>query len=821
MNNLDIKLEELIEKKADDFEISLIFKQDIKEYYTSLNETFSVTNNFSYSHTKKIEEYVGRLYKYVIRDSFGNYAPSTNSIPVVFIAMGSFGREELCVYSDLDLMIVYKEVKGFNIKPLMERVLYLAWDAGLKLGHRVHELNDLTVSSKEDITIRTAMLESRFMFGSKFLWMEVENKLSQIRHRNQEDFINKKLDEFYNRQKKTPQKMEPNLKETIGGSRDANTLYWITKTIFGINRLRDLNGKTISDEDFKDIHSSLEFLNKTRSALHLVAKKKEDRVLFQYQRELALKLGFVDSKQRQAERQLMKKIFTSLNSVNTISLYYIDKVLQKKENEEGIYTVDNQILVGKSEKERHINSLIEYYLSQENNIDFHITFTMALKRSHIPKTLSKVTKKHILNIFDRSDCHKIIHEFAKAEILDVMIPPFKPIIHLAQFDGYHKESVDTHSIDTLKFLNIEEDSFLNEIFNSLKNEEKKLLRIIALLHDIGKGRKKDHSELGSKILKVYGKSLGVKEEDLEIASTVVRYHTLISYMANKEDIYSEKTLLLFLSKIKTELNLKLLYLLTIADVKAVGGVFTEFSGNIIKTVYRNSLPLFNNEERINEANKRSKKEKQIANLVENRLLFKKISSIESNLFFIKHSASDIIKLVQTAIEVDNYKIEYENNEHFSLKIFSKKNVNLGWLLGEFSILNVINMDIFKLTPGIKYFKIDFKEKMDDSDIGQLDLYLEAAFDMDRVPKKVKLNIKKEQMEIDCEHSPTYAKMTLNTEDKKGLMAYVIKVFDNYGIDIASAKITTIKHRTNDLFLIEKNGNFCHRKEQIVEDLIKG
>ena len=821
MNSLDLKLEELIEKRADDLEISTIFKQDIKEYFKTLDGEFNAPGSFSHNHTKKVENYIQRLYKYVIRDSFGNYMPPLTSIPVAFVAMGSFGREELAVYSDIDLMIVYKEVKGFNIKPLMERVLYLAWDAGLKLGHRVHEVSDLAISSETDVTIRTAMLESRFMFGSKFLWMEIENKLQHIRNRNKEAFIEEKLDEFYKRQAKTPQKMEPNLKETIGGSRDANTLYWITKTLFGINKLRDLAGSVINDDDFKDLYSSLEFLNKARIALHLIAKKKEDRVLSQYQRDLALKLGFTDTTQRKAERQLMKRIFTALNTVNVVSRFYIDKVLNTRENKEYIFIENNNIYVSESKESKHINRLLEFYLESPIGIDFHITFTMALKLAVIPNKLSKQTKKYIFHIFNRADSHKILAVFAKAEVLDRLIPPFKPIIHLPQFDGYHKESVDTHSIDTLKFLNKEENEFLYKLFDSLKPDEKRLLRIVALLHDAGKGRKKDHSELGAKIIKVYGATLGLKDDELEIASTLIKHHTLMSKIANKEDIYSEKTLLLFLSMVKTEFNLKLLYLLTIADIKAVGGVFTEFSGNIIKTVYLNSLPLFKNEERINEATRRARKEKKIENLLQNRVLFKKITSIESNLFFIKYSPDEIINLVQEAVEVKDFTFSYTNKDNFSLKIFSAKSVNLGWFLGELSSLNVINMDIFKLTFGVKYFKIDFKERMVEEDLTVIPNLIEASFDDTKKAKFFKLNIQKEQIDINCDHSPTYAKMTLNTEDKRGLMSHVIEVFDNYNIDIASAKITTIKNRTNDLFLVEKNGNFCKLKNNIIEDLTKG
>ena len=179
------ELETLIADRAADFEVARHFKQEIKHYFEQLPGRFEEKNGgkaFLVYHTRSIERFIIGLYRYVIRESFGDYLPPVNAIPIALVALGSFGREQLCVYSDLDLMIVYKEIKGFSVKPIIERVLYLAWDAGLKLGHRVHEVQELEAAAATDITIKTALLESRFFYGSRFLWIEVSNQLSHIRH---------------------------------------------------------------------------------------------------------------------------------------------------------------------------------------------------------------------------------------------------------------------------------------------------------------------------------------------------------------------------------------------------------------------------------------------------------------------------------------------------------------------------------------------------------------------------------------------------------------------------------------------------------------
>ena len=153
----------------------------------------------------------------------------TNSIPIALVALGSYGREQLCVHSDIDLMIVYKEIPGYNTKEMIEKILYILWDTGLKLGHRVHTVEELVDVSKTDITIKTALIESRFIEGSHFIWVATQNAIAQIRNDDIAGFINLKIEEQNNKHRRFPLTMEPNLKEGVGGFRDANLVFWVGK----------------------------------------------------------------------------------------------------------------------------------------------------------------------------------------------------------------------------------------------------------------------------------------------------------------------------------------------------------------------------------------------------------------------------------------------------------------------------------------------------------------------------------------------------------------------------------------------------------------
>jgi [protein-PII] uridylyltransferase len=195
-----------------------------------------------------------------------------NALPLSLLALGSYGREQLCLYSDIDLMIVYKDIKGYNTKEIIESLLSMVWDSGLKLGHRVHEVSDLLVASRDDHTIKTAMIESRFIFGSKFIWIETQNQLSLIRKEQQKEFIQTKLDEYQTRHKKYPIQMRANIKEGAGGMRDLNTVYWIASVLFQVSRVRDLVPEHISEKQYAKMMSQMEYIFKLRDALHIVAK---------------------------------------------------------------------------------------------------------------------------------------------------------------------------------------------------------------------------------------------------------------------------------------------------------------------------------------------------------------------------------------------------------------------------------------------------------------------------------------------------------------------------------------------------------------------
>ncbi len=831
--SINEQIEDLIEKKASDFEISKLFKAYITEYKNSLSTLFERNQgkDFLVTHTKTLDSIISHMYKTVLRRLFGNYLPMRSNIPIVFIALGSYGREQLCVHSDIDLMIVYEKNDGYNTSAIIEKFLYLAWDAGLKLGHRVHEVNDLLGASREDITIKTAMMESRLIIGSPFTWSATQNKLTKIRHDNPKAFVMAKIEEADARRRKFSFSMQPNIKEGVGGLRDSQLLYWIAKTLYGVNSLKELSGELFSEDQYREYRIALELLFRIRSALHLLTGKQQDQLVLDYMPLIAEMLGFSD------ERKLVTKLLEAQWRINNFTQIYVKKMariylhnstttLQLRHNRiaKGFYAIEGIIYASFNQSTHSIDSLLELLLNLDDrewkfdsSILYHFTYT------EIKHPLRSKTHGLLRKLFERESLYPFLKLFYDAGILHQLIGAFKKVLHLPQFDGYHQYPVDLHSIKCIEALENIKDPYVEALYKPLSISDKALLKAVILLHDTGKGRKQDHSEVGAKLIIPFIKNLKFPSSLHERAALLVRHHVLMTHVAYRENLYHEKTLYQFMSKIKTPENLTLLYILTYADVNGVGpGTYTGFGANLLHELYEASLEIASQNDRITDAIKRQNKEKRLTHDPEfgelSKIEQKKVLSIESNLFFFKHTPSEIINISKEAFQCQNFTYQLNIDGGLIIHIFRRIPLNLGYLLGKLSYLDVASMDIFTLFDGLKYFKIEFLQRPREGTMEQIEMIVEEAFDMSRkldLPKPV---IKPDEITLDCDHSIHYAQLNLNTTNQRGLLAYFVQLFDEAQINIATAKIHTNKNMTRDHFLIEKQNRMCDNARDIIAKL---
>lgn len=827
--DLLLQIEDIIEKNGTDFELSKLFKQFIKEYKESLPELFKKHQgkDFLVKHTKKLDSIISLMYKTILRRMFGNYLPMRGSVPIAIIALGSYGREQLCVHSDIDLLIVYEKIEGFNTQLIIEKLFYLALDSGLKLGHRVHETKDLFKASGEDITIRTSLMESRFITGSTFTWHATDKELNKIRLYHQKEFILAKVQEAQIRRKKYPTSMQPNIKESVGGLRDAQLITWVAQTIYGVMNLKDLSQILFKDEEYKDYRIALELLYRVRSALHLISGKQEDRLLLEYMPEVNRMLGFTD------ERKMVSKVLEAQWRISNFTQIFVKKMVRpflvdmnnistfrKHRLSRGIYENNSRILASFNLKIQPINSLLELLvLLPDKKYNFDAGFLNQFTYANISHSLSKKTYLLLKELLKKQNMYCFLQLFYDAGILHEIFTNFRKVLHLPQFDGYHTYPVDIHSIKCIQALENIQELFIKNIYDEFSVDEKLLLKIVVLLHDAGKGRKQDHSEVGAKLIVPFIKKIELKEDLIPRAVTLIKNHILMSSVAFKQNIHNEKTLYSFMSKIGDSKNLKLLYVLTYADVNGVGGnIFNSFNSKLLYELYVSALEVSQNSDRITDAKKRTIIEKRVQNYEEfkslPKLLQTKLLRVESNLFFFKHTPLDMIGIAKTAQETKEYKYNIKASASLSIEIYRRIPLNIAYLLATLSYLDVGSMEIFTLFDDLKYFKIDFLGSADGDELLEIENIIQNAFDMTQHVEIKNVHITQEQINIDCEHSRTHAEVTINTTNQRGLLAYMMNCFEDLNINIVTAKIHSTKHKVRDSFLMEKQNNICDNIENV-------
>jgi [protein-PII] uridylyltransferase len=833
--DLLLQIENIIEKNGSDFELSKLFKQYIAEYKASLPLLFqsSQGKDFLVKHTRKLDSILELMYKTVLRRAFGNYLPMRNSIPIAIVALGSYGREQLCVHSDIDLLIVYEDVSGYNTQLIIEKLFYMALDAGLKLGHRVHKVNDLFKASCEDITIRTSLMESRLITGSTFSWHATLRELGRIRLYEPKEFILAKIEEAQLRRKKNPASMQPNIKESAGGLRDAQLLFWLAQTIYGIGNLREMSGILFSDEEYKEYRVALELLFRVRSALHLISNKQEDRLLLEHIPEVSRILGFTDQKKmvsKVLQAQWRINNFSQIFTKKMVRAFIVDHSLISKLRHnrlsKGFYLLEDRLLASYKLKFKPINTLLEMLVAlKDKPYQFDAGFLYQFTYAKISHPLSKKTYSLLKELLKKRHMHCFLKLFYDAGILDKLFLTFRKVMYLPQFDGYHHFPVDVHSINCVKYLENIENSFIQNLYEELSDEERLLLKIAVLFHDAGKGRKQDHSEVGAKLIVPLIKRLGLSEDALNRVVLLIRHHILMSSVAFKENIHNEKTLYKFMSYIQNTKNLKLLYILTYADINGVGGdTYNSFNSKLLLELYKSAFEVSENANRITDASKRVNIEKKLLNTTAFKelpsLLQKKILRIESNLFFFSHTSEDIISIALQAKEIQDYSFNIKHKNFLTIEIFRKIPLNISYLLASLSRLDVGSMEILTLFDDVKYFKIDFVKNINNDEVADVEEIIANSFDMSKEIKNLDITIKKEEISIDCEHSLTHAEISVQTSNQRGLLAYIMSCFEELNINIVTAKIHSSKHRVKDTFLMEKQNDICNNTDKIYRLLTK-
>ena len=584
---------------------------------------------------------VTSAWKFATEIQFPSHNP-TEAEKLSIISVGGYGRREMAPFSDVDLLFLTPYKMTPWSENVIETVLYLLWDLKLKVGHSSRSIKDCLRLGSEDYTIRTAMLEHRFVCGDINLASQLNDKLwKNLFIGTAKDFISAKLKERENRHEKHGQRymVEPNVKEGKGGLRDLQSLYWIAKYVYQTQNISDLVDLNVfRSDEYLQFEQAEEFLWAVRCQMHHLADRAIEQLSFDLQVEVASAMGYHDSRDQRAVEIFMQDYFrhatrvgdltriflTSLEAVHAKDEPLLERIFKRKPKIDKNYVVIHNRLAIKSEKEfltNPINLLKLFSEALRTGLLIHpnamrlVSANLAMVNNEF-RASTEAQQIFLELLLKHGNPERALRRMNELGFLAKFIPEFEPIVAMMQFNMYHSYTVDEHTIQCLKTLaQIEKSELVEElpIASSILKDgvNRKVIYIALLLHDIGKGRSDDHSILGAKIAKQVSPRLGLNKQETETVEWLVRYHLLMSDMAQKRDISDPRTVRDFAKAVQSVKRLNLLTVLTVCDVRSVGpDTWNNWKATLIRQLYAETKAILeqgaealNRENRMTEAKK--------------------------------------------------------------------------------------------------------------------------------------------------------------------------------------------------------------------------
>lgn len=537
---------------------------------------------------------------------------------IALIAVGGYGRAEMAPHSDVDLLFLTPWKVTPWAESVIESMLYMLWDLRLKVGHSSRTVNDCLRLGREDHTIRTALLEHRYLDGHPQLATELKERLrSELFASTAGEFIEAKMGERETRHEKQGGQryvVEPNVKEGKGGLRDLQALFWIAKYVHGVEHPGDLVDLGLfTAEEYGQFQRAETFLWAVRNQLHLITNRAMDQLSFDLQIEVAEGLGYTDRAGRRAVEHFMQDFFrhatrvgdltrillTALEASHIRRMPSIKGLFKRRKRVRAGYKVLHGRLTIQNEEEflaDPLNLLRVFDEALRTGYKLHpdVMRMLSANLELIDDTLRRTPeagKIFFNSLLKYDDPGRLLRRMKETGVLGAFIPEFQPIIGMMQFNMYHHYTVDEHTIICIEQLAaIEAGARTDALPVSTEiiaaGVNRKVLYLALMLHDVGKGRPEDHSVLGARIARRVAPRLGLKPEDCDTVEWLVRHHLLMSDMAQKRDIADPRTVRDFAKAVMNQKRLDLLLVLTSCDIMGVGpGVWNNWKAMLLRNLY--------------------------------------------------------------------------------------------------------------------------------------------------------------------------------------------------------------------------------------------
>ena len=777
-------------------------------------------------------------------------------------AVGGYGRGELHPCSDIDLLILHRAEVFDSCKDSIERFLTLLWDIGLEIGSSVRTVKQTIDIARTDITVATNIMESRTLVGDQSLRYELLQASAPEKIWSAEDFFRAKFDEQIERHKKyndTEYNLEPNIKNAPGGLRDIQNISWVTKRFFGVRTLKQLEGKGFfTDEEFSLLNSGEEYLWRVRYALHMIAKRPEERLLFDYQREMAKLFGFHDNHEGLAVEQFMHRYYRTVLAVrelNDVVLQFLSEAILQRGQSKSVISINERFQL----RDDYIEAT-HTYVFEENPSALLEMFVLMAQNPQINGVRASTIRwiRESRHLIDDNFRHnpkntalfiKLLQQSAglveqlkrmsRYGILGLYLPEFGLVTGQMQHDLFHIYTVDAHTLKVVQnmcdfLLPSAKDNFPVAAHVMTRLPKLELLYIAGLYHDIGKGRGGDHSTLGAVDAEEFCKRHGISPRETRLICWLVEKHLLMSAVAQKQDISDPDIIHKFALEVGDQMHLDYLYCLTVADINGTNKeLWNTWRASLLRQLYmetRRALRrgLENNVDKqdlIDETQNAA-----IRKLARKGLNKEQVLTLWGDMgedYFLRESFTDIAWHTKAIAERRDDKplvlIKKTSNKELAgatqIFIYSQDQKNV--FVAAASALAQLNLNIqdAKIYSSNSGYTIDtfFVLNQDGEPLGnnpaqhkQIQQALQEELSLAgnyrevmgrRTPRRLKYFAMPTRTSLSTDSIRNCTVLEVISPDRPGLLACIGKVFMDFDIQLLNAKIATLGERVEDIFFI--------------------
>ena len=794
-----------------------------------------------------------RLVDQLLRDLWQQSGLTTD---VCLIAVGGYGRNELFPYSDIDLLILLPEHVDDAVNLRIESTVGLLWDIGLAIGHSVRNLSECMNEAAKDVTVQTNLLEARFLIGNKKLYQDFQQSFKATIHPRA--FFEAKIleqQQRHTRSNDTAYNLEPNVKESPGGLRDLQTVLWIARSL-GLGNSWNALAKQglISNLEARQIRRHEIHLQMLRVRLHYLASRHEDRLLFDFQHDLAAELGYTNTAHRRASEQLMYGYYRSAKFVTWINEILL-QVLKEK-----IYTEQHKVVEINAYFEARnglLNAKFATLLQQKPSTILESFLLLAQHPELTGMSASLLRTMHrVKNLVNRDFREKpenkrmfvkillqpigVTHALRRMNrygILGRYIPAFGRIVGQMQHDLFHVYTVDEHILNVLSNLRrfalpqfTHEFPLCSQLFATFDSPH--LLYLGALFHDIAKGRGGDHSTLGTQDARSFCKAHGLTKTDCDLVAWLVQSHLTMSSVAQKSDLSDSTVIENFAKLMGNERHLTALYLLTVADIRGTSPrVWNAWKAKLLENLFLAAQRLLRGTNISADSELELRQRKAINTLSRYGVVEKAYQPLWSKLgrqYFLRHesqeiawhtrlllshlnSTSPIVRarlspsgdgiqaLIYTKDRDDLFARICSFFERIGYTIVEAKihTTQHGYALNSFLVLDQSDKSII-YRDLLSFIEYELTQKLLGTDAPETPLQGRVSRQVKHMPITPSVSI------TASANSPNHV-LEIVAGDRPGLLSRLAHVFLEHGVALHTAKISTLGNRAEDTFLISAKG----------------